>query len=56
MWGDGTPVDPHHLQLMQAVGLAAPPQALLDKPSAIPHPYVDETKNACEFLDKAATC
>jgi hypothetical protein len=54
--GDGTPIDPHHLQLLQAVGLAAPPQALLAKPSVTPHPYVDETQNARECLDKAPAC
>jgi hypothetical protein len=48
VWGDGTPVDPYHLQLLQAVGLAAPPQALLDNPDATPHPYVDEPQNARE--------
>jgi hypothetical protein len=54
VWGDGTPVDPHHLQLLQAVGLAAPPQDLLDNPDATPHPYVDEAQNACECVRRTA--
>jgi len=46
VWGDDTPIDAHHVQLLQAVGLAPPPVALLTSLDATPHPYVDDGNNA----------
>lgn len=50
VWGAGTPAEPYHLELLQAVGLAEPPEALLHSPHAIPHPYVDDVYNAGTWL------
>lgn len=48
VWGDGTAVEPHHLQLLQYLGMAPLPEALLTSPDAVPHPYTDDNNNAGE--------